>query len=304
MVDPSLPGRGPEVADKLSYEVRVSAPVQEHGSAQVRGGYPRLSSPVSATLISGTSDAFLVDPPFTIDQTTEIGDWIAGSGKNLVGVYITHGHGDHWFGAGLLQDRFPEAVVYATQGTIALMRRQAAPAFKGPFWEDRFPGQIPVAGVIPVVVPEGGLLLEGQALLAVQVGHSDADDSTVLHVPSIGLVVAGDVVYNGVHQYMVESGNGGSQAWLTALDTVEALQPSAVVAGHKNLRLSDDPTAIARTRAYLRDSNRLLREAPTREGYFDQMMTLNPDLLNPKVLWRSASALILGSIPSQEDQRS
>jgi hypothetical protein len=31
----------------------------------------------------------------------------------------------------------------------------------------------------------------------------------VLHVPSIGLVVAGDVAYNGVHQYLAEGGGGG-----------------------------------------------------------------------------------------------
>ena len=35
--------------------------------------------------------------------------------------------------------------------------------------------------------------MEGHRLLAVEVGHTDTDDTTVLHVPSIGLVVAGDV---------------------------------------------------------------------------------------------------------------
>src|SRR6266852_4948045 len=49
------------------------------------------------------------------------------------------------------------------------------------------------------------------------------DDTTVLHVPSLGLVVAGDVVYNGVHQYLLESAGGGLEAWLKALDQVAAL---------------------------------------------------------------------------------
>ena len=33
---------------------------------------------------------------------------------------------------------------------------------------------------------------------------------------------------------MLESGRGGLEAWLTALDKVAALQPRAVIAGHKN----------------------------------------------------------------------
>jgi hypothetical protein len=39
-----------------------------------------------------------------------------------------------------------------------------------------------------------------------------------LHVPDMGLLVAGDVVYNGVHLYLTESdGIGGIDEWLAAL---------------------------------------------------------------------------------------
>ena len=68
-------------------------------------------------------------------------------------------------------------------------------------------------------------------MVAVEVGHTDTDDTTVLHVPSIGLVVAGDVAYNGVHQYLLETAGGGLRAWLAALDLVADLKPRAVVAG-------------------------------------------------------------------------
>ena len=96
--------------------------------------------------------------------------------------------------------------------------------------------------------------------MAVEVGHTDTDDTTVLHVPSIGLVVAGDVAYNGVHQYLLESAHGGVEAWLAALDKVAALQPRAVVAGHKNKDLPDDPAIIDQTRDYLLNARRLLAE--------------------------------------------
>ena len=58
-------------------------------------------------------------------------------------------------------------------------------------------------------VPARGFRLEGNPVVAVETGHTDTDKTTVLHVPSIGLVAAGDVAYNGVHQYILEGGNGG-----------------------------------------------------------------------------------------------
>jgi hypothetical protein len=55
----------------------------------------------------------------------------------------------------------------------------------------------------------------------------------------MGLLVAGDVVYNGVHLYLTESdGIGGIDEWLAALDTAEALRPATVIAGHKDPRAS------------------------------------------------------------------
>ena len=71
-------------------------------------------SPISSTLIYGKKDAMLVDTPITIEQTNELIDWIAASGKNLTTIYITHGHADHWFGIGALLHRFPKARAVAT----------------------------------------------------------------------------------------------------------------------------------------------------------------------------------------------
>ena len=139
-------------------------------------------------------------------------------------------------------------------------------------WDVDFPGQIPPSPVVYRPIPVDGIELEGDRLVAVEVGHTDTDDTTVLHVPSIGLVVAGDVAYNGVHQYLLESAHGGVEAWLAALDKVAALQPRAVVAGHKNKDLPDDPAIIDQTRQYLLDAHRLLAEKPAPQAYFDEMI--------------------------------
>jgi hypothetical protein len=114
----------------------------------------------------------------------------------------------------------------------------------------------------------------------------------VLHVPAIGLVVAGDVAYNGAHQYISEGGDGGLDQWLRALDQVAELHPRAVVAGHKNRDLPDDPAILDWTRKYLKDVIRIRKENPTPETFYEQMIKLYPHLLNPSPLWYGALALL------------
>ncbi len=87
-------------------------------------GAPLAWSPLSSTLISGAHDALLVDPPFTRTQIQAVGNWVERSGRRLAYIYATHGHGDHWFGTGELARRFPGITVYATEGTIEVMRQQ------------------------------------------------------------------------------------------------------------------------------------------------------------------------------------
>src|ERR1700751_4019170 len=56
-------------------------------------------SPTSSTLIYGDGDAVLVDALLTVEEGQHLADWVSASGKNLTTIYVTHGHGDHFFGA-------------------------------------------------------------------------------------------------------------------------------------------------------------------------------------------------------------
>lgn len=213
----------------LEYETFVSDGTPRAGEERLPNGDRLVSSPLTSTLIFGEEDAVLVDPPFTRQQTEQVGDWVERSGRRLTHIYSTHGHGDHWFGTAELVKRFHGVTVYATRGTIEVMHQQATDG-REQMWDKRFPGLIPDSPVLAQPVPADGFQLERNLVQAVEVGHTDTDETSVLHVPSIGLVVAGDVAYNRVHQYILEGGNGGLQKWLTAIDRVAALEPRAVVA--------------------------------------------------------------------------
>ena len=277
-------GESPAAAP-LSYRVLVLDPIPFADTETTPEGEARMFQPIAVTLITGKTDAVLVDPPMTTAQTEAVGKWVEDSGKHLKAIVSTHGHGDHWFGTAVLLKRFPDAKAYATAGTIEVMRFHGDPTFRAGTWDKGFPGQIPESPVVSTPVRGNVFKLEGHEIRFVEVGHGDTDKSSVIYVPSIGLVVAGDVVYNGYHQYLAESGNGGLEAWIHALDTVASLKPTHVVAGHKNKDLADDPKTIEETRRYLQDAGRVIASSHDAREFYDAMIKLYPDRKNRSALW-------------------
>jgi glyoxylase-like metal-dependent hydrolase (beta-lactamase superfamily II) len=244
----------------------------------------------SSTLIYGERDAVLVDTFLTIDQSQTLLDWVISSGKNLIAIYLTHGHGDHVFGVGTLLEHFPHAKAIATPEVVAGMRTQVSPTLLEGFWRKLFPGQIPEHIPVADPLPDNELELEGYKLVAVNTGRTDTDQSTCLHVPSIGLLVGGDVVYNEIHPYLAETTTESRREWIATLDRLESLKPRTVIAGHKIPENADDPRIIAETRKYLCDFNRLDEATTTVRELYDAMLELYPHRVNPGSLWGGAKA--------------
>ena len=217
-------------------------------------------------------------------------DWVVASGKNLTAIYITHGHGDHFFGLASLLERFPRAKAVATPEVVKAMQEHLSPAWIDNFWRRLFPGDIPDRLLVAEPLEGNELELEGHKLVAIDAGRTDAAHSTCLHVPSIGLIVGGDVVYNGIHPYLGETDTQSRLEWISTLDKLEALKPEAVIAGHKVPENDDDPRIIAETRQYLLDFNRLDAATTTASDLYYAMLEVYPYRVNPGSLWGAANA--------------
>ena len=102
----------------------------------------------TSTLVCGSSDAVLIDAQHIRTDVAALAEFIGRTGKRLTTIYITHGHADHWYGAGDLLVTFPDARVVATAPVVEYIN-QAAEVEKQQ-WAAMFGERV----VTPTAVPE------------------------------------------------------------------------------------------------------------------------------------------------------
>ena len=244
----------------------------------------------TSTLVFGASEAVLIDAQHIRSDVTALGDLIERTGRRLTTIYATHGHADHWYGAGELVARFPGARVVATLPVLEYIHQAAE--VEAQQWAAMFGDRV----VKPTAVPEAlnglTLELEGYELRIVEVGQGDIHPSTVVHIPAIDAVVAGDVVYNQIHAMLGLSGPREWERWIQSVDVVEKLSPQVIVCGHKKPESSDREVdrMLDETRTYISDFAEGAQSLNSAEELIGLMKSKYPDFGNNWTLHFSAQS--------------
>jgi glyoxylase-like metal-dependent hydrolase (beta-lactamase superfamily II) len=206
----------------------------------------------SVSPISGERDAVLIDALLTPEDAGRVVDWIRATGKNLTTIYITHGHGDHFFGLNTILAAFPDARAVTAAAVVPEAQGQLSPGLMQ-FWNAVFPGQIAEHPVVPDALDGVVIDLEGHELRVITVGQSDTGASTVVYIPSLDAVVAG-------HE-----------------------DPDA--------RDDDAAAILGDTKTCIRDFDQSLSESHSAQELVDRMMVLHGDRGNPYTLWTAAQGV-------------
>src|SRR5262245_27833899 len=274
----------------------LSIDVFNSGYKQIPGG-PGWDDSTSATwpatnstLIAGDGEAMLVDALLTTNEGERLAAWIQDSGKQLQTIFLTHGHADHFFGAGPIMAVFPAARLVASEQQVIDEARQHTTPEVLTSWNSWFAGQFPDHQVVPSLAPSKEYDLEGHTIYFQTIGGADGALATIVHVPELAVVCSGDIVYNNIHMWLWKSTPESRAAWLASLDAVAALEPATIITGHKDPGAPDDDAArvLDQSRRYIDDFESALAKRSTAPELIDAMVAKYPDHGNRYTLFAAA----------------
>jgi len=243
-------------------------------------------SPTTSTLITGDTQAILVDTQYRETDVREVIRRIEASGKTLTTIFITHGHFDHYFGLEMLSAQFPYARAVATPAVAAYIagnhsaERNFATSLVGTHAVD--------STVVPQPLESDTLQLDDTLFRVIDLEQADITPTSIVHIPSIGAVIAGDAIYNGVNPFLAASGPADWPKWVASVDRIAALNPTTVVAGHKSPVRDDAASCIGETRDYLAQFIEFFGTSADSRELVKRMQELYPDHVNPSALVMSA----------------
>ena len=228
---------------------------------------------VNSTLVYGDKDAILIDSQFLLSEAHRLAAMILESKKNLTTVYITHPHPDHYFGLAVMKQAFPNARLVALPATVAGTKAGWGPRYK--FWSATHGDNVPADPVIPEELQGNTLTLEGQTLEITGglTGDSPRNNSYVW-IPSLKAVVAGDIVFSGVHFVVPKM----HEEWLRTLAAIAALNPTIVVAGHQIAGAPTDASSIEFMKQYMQYFEQSAASSKSAEELREKMKARYPNL--------------------------
>ncbi|MBP0453887.1 MBL fold metallo-hydrolase [Kitasatospora sp. RG8] len=244
----------------------------------------------TSTLILGERTAILVDAQLTRSAGRQLAEWVAGKGRRLLAIVITHHHPDHYFGAEEVLRLFPDAQLLAAPPVVDGILRTAAA--KVAQWKPVYGDDIPDHPLVPAPLLPQPLMIDRQVIPVLLLGQGDCGGSTVVHVPGIRTVIAGDFVYNGTHVWTADTTPAERVVWGRNLGRIAELGAERVIAGHRAPGQGDDAgRVLAFTGEYLQDFDRLLAEHPDDpEELATAMNERYGELTLPAILELSAAA--------------
>ena len=231
---------------------------------------------VASVIISGKTEAVLIDAQFTLADAETVAQRIKNSGKKLTTIYVSHGDPDFYFGLEVFKRYFPEVTAYASPATIEHIKATAQK--KLDVWGGRLGKAITSNAVLPQVLPGNSIQLEGQKIEVA--GLEEFPTKTFVWIPSIKAVIGGINVFgNTFHLWMADAQSTEARnTWISVLDKIESLHPVIVVPAHAKSESAFDLTAVKHTKGYLQFYEEALKTNKTSESLMAALKAKYPTL--------------------------
>jgi glyoxylase-like metal-dependent hydrolase (beta-lactamase superfamily II) len=205
---------------------------------------------VNAVVVSGKTEAMVIDSGFTRSDALRVAANVLDSGKTLKTIFISNADPDFYFGAETLKGIFPQAQVLTTPAVREKI--QAKLAGKLAFWGPKMGANAPKQPIVPEAITGTTLSVDGETI-EVRGTTGELAHRPYLWIPSLRAIVGNIAVFGNLHVWTADTQKPSErQAWLAQLDEMLALQPTLVVPGHMAAGTATDASAITYTRDYLK----------------------------------------------------
>ena len=229
---------------------------------------------VNAVLVSGKTDAVLIDTGFTRADAYRIAAMVLDSRKTLKTIYISQADPDFYFGAGVLKTLFPDATLIASAPTVKKI--QATLPTKLQVWGPRLGANAPADVPVPEVMSGNTILLEGQ-MLEIRGLEDSLPQRSYVWIPSLKAIVGGVNVFAGLHAWTADTQTAQERDdWNRKLGAMASLQPATVVPGHMLPGQKQDASQLAYTQSYLTRFEAELAKAPNSAALIEAMKSAYP----------------------------
>jgi glyoxylase-like metal-dependent hydrolase (beta-lactamase superfamily II) len=204
---------------------------------------------VASVIVSGKTDAVLIDAQFTLADAEKVAQEIKNSGKKLTAIYVSYGDPDFYFGLEVFKKYFPEVTAYASLATVEHIKATAQKKLE--VWGGQLGNKVTSNVILPQVLKGNGIELEGQKLEIA--GLEEFPTKTFVWIPSIKAVIGGINVFGTTFNlWMADAQTADARKqWINVLDKIEALHPAIVVPAHANPASPFDTSAVKHTKSYI-----------------------------------------------------
>jgi ribonuclease BN (tRNA processing enzyme) len=237
---------------------------------------PENSFGVASVIVSGKTDAVLIDAQFTLADAEKVAQQIKSSGKKLTTIYVSHTDPDFYFGLEVFKKYFPEVTAYASPATVESIKATAQK--KLDVWGGRLGKAITSNVVLPQVLKGNSIELEGQQLEIM--GLEEFPSKTFVWIPSIKAVAGGINVFgNTFNLWMADAQTTEARKqWINVLDKIESLHPEIVIPAHANNNSPFDISAVKHTKSYIQFYEEALKTSKTSDALIAALKTKYPTL--------------------------
>jgi glyoxylase-like metal-dependent hydrolase (beta-lactamase superfamily II) len=231
---------------------------------------------VASVIVTGKTDAVLIDAQWTLSNAHRVIAEIAETGKELKTIYVTHAHPDHYFGLGEVAEAFPSARVTALASVARTINKQ----FFGKLehWETVIgPTNVCRKTVNIESLSENYIELEGERIEIIPEVIGDLTYNTVVWIPSIKTLYGSDVLFNQAHPFTCEVTAEERQQWIRDIERLEKMGAEIVIPGHQKPGMPFDSSSYTFTKDYLVATEEVIAETKDEANFYYAMVQRFPE---------------------------